>query len=279
MSDAQKQFWSGETGAKWVAEHASFDALMAPVLDGLLERAGITPGSHVLDVGCGTGQSTCRAAALTGPTGHVTGVDISAPMLAEAATRSGDLAHVRLIEADAATHPFAPAQFDRMISRFGVMFFDDTKAAFAHLRSALKPGASLHIATWGSIARNPWFLEPAQAAKSVLGAPPPVDPDAPGPFALRDGPKTCAMLTAAGFTDVAVDTRDLELTPLGRLEEVCAFAVSGGPPKRTMDHFNAGPEAGLRIADALAPVFAKHYSQGQLRIPAEINFFAAKAPH
>ncbi|MFK7870299.1 MAG: class I SAM-dependent methyltransferase [Roseobacter sp.] len=274
----QQTFWNGDAGGTWVAQQKAFDALMQPVLDTLWQKASLAPGATVLDIGCGTGASVLQAAQQVGPDGHVTGVDISAPMLALAATRTKCAQNITLMQADAATHTFEGAGFDHLISRFGVMFFGDTTAAFRHILNSLRPGAKVTFATWGAIEMNPWFTLSAKAAKTVLGAPPAVDPDDPGPFALRDRAKTTDMLASAGFADVSAVKEDLHLTPAGTRDQAAAFAVSAGPPKRTMDHFNATPEDGAKITAVLTELFAPFVTPQGLRIPAEINFFSARAP-
>ena len=183
----QEEFWTRNAGPTWVAQEHDLDQLLSPVLDLVLENADLLQGHKVLDIGCGTGQSTLRAGAEVGHTGHVLGADISSTMMARAAQRAADLPQVGFALADAEVYPFAPAQFDRTISRFGVMFFTDTTAAFRNIARAMKPGGKISFATWGQTQANPWFTLPASIAKAELGAPPKTDPDAPGPFALRDG--------------------------------------------------------------------------------------------
>jgi ubiquinone/menaquinone biosynthesis C-methylase UbiE len=115
----------------------------------LLERAAIRPGERVIDVGCGSGATTLAAAPLVGAQGSVLGVDVSEPMLAVARRRAAGLGNVRFVAADAQTHAFEPGAQDLVLSRFGVMFFDDPPRAFASLRRALRPGGRLCFVCWG----------------------------------------------------------------------------------------------------------------------------------
>lgn len=270
----QHSFWNGEAAGKWVTLQRDFDALMQPVLDALLDRAALAPGARVLDIGCGTGQSTLQAAKLIGPSGRVTGIDISAPMLDLARDRTRDLAHVSLLEADAANH-FFESRFDHAISRFGVMFFDNTTAAFTNIRKSLALNAKATFATWAPFSENPWFTLPALAAKSVLGAPPPVDPDAPGPFALREIAATCDKLKAAGFDDVDGHRMDVMLTPVGTTIDAVRFALSVGPAARCIAHFEATPAQVGHVEAALADALHGFESAEGLCIPAAINLFQA----
>lgn len=165
-----------------------------------LLRAAAQVGSHdrVLDIGCGTGQST-REAARAAVTGSAVGVDVSAPMLERARQLSDDqgLTNVTFQQADAQVHPFPPSHFDLCISRFGTMFFADPVAAFTNIGRALRPGARLVLLVWQERDRNEW----ATAIRQTFTAAP-ATPRGPDPFSLADPTATEDILTAAGFTDV-----------------------------------------------------------------------------
>jgi SAM-dependent methyltransferase len=153
----------------------------------------IQAGDHVLDVGCGAGQTT-RDAARAATDGQVVGVDISERMLEQA--RRTSLPNTTYLPADAAVHDFPPASFDVCISRFGTMFFADPVAAFANLRRALRPGGRLVLLVWQPRDANEW----ADAIPSALGGTPSDD----SPFTLGDADRTRDLLTAAGFTGLHV---------------------------------------------------------------------------
>lgn len=160
--------------------------------------ARVGPHDHVLDIGCGTGQST-REAARAAVDGSALGVDLSAPML-ERARRLGDdqgLANVTFQEADAQVHPFPPERFDLCISRFGTMFFADPVAAFTNIGRALRPAARLVLLVWQERDRNEW----ATAIRRSLTAAS-ATPRGPNPFSLADPAVTEGILAAAGFADV-----------------------------------------------------------------------------
>lgn len=161
--------------------------------------ARVGPHDRVLDIGCGTGQST-REAARAATDGHATGVDVSAPMLERARELAAGqgLTNISFLEADAQVHRFPPASFDLGISRFGTMFFADPVVAFSTVGRALRPGARLVLLVWQERDRNEW----ATAIRGALtpGSTAPRGPDA---FSLADPAVTGGVLTAAGFTDVA----------------------------------------------------------------------------
>src|SRR5215475_15756221 len=139
-NEAEVTYWNSAGGRRWVERQQSQDIVLGPILQATLERAQLQQGECVVDVGCGTGASSITLAECVGPSGHVLGVDVSAPMLARAAERLPPGAPIKLARADATTFQFQPASFDLLFSRFGVMFFAEPARAFANLRAALKPG-------------------------------------------------------------------------------------------------------------------------------------------
>ncbi|MDP9334095.1 MAG: class I SAM-dependent methyltransferase [Actinomycetota bacterium] len=135
-NERQTEQWNGVESNHWVEKAERYDRQLAPFADMLFERLTLAGTDRVLDIGCGCGATTITAAAQAQ---RAVGIDLSGPMLAVARNRAADagLANVEFVEADAQVHRFVPASFDVVVSRFGVMFFDDPTAAFANLRGAL----------------------------------------------------------------------------------------------------------------------------------------------
>jgi SAM-dependent methyltransferase len=168
-------------------------------------RAALLIGQadRVLDIGCGTGQTT-RDAARAAASGSVLGVDISEEMVERARRRSAEegVLNVAFERGDAQIHPFPAAHFDLIVSRFGTMFFADPVAAFSHIARAARPGARLVMLVWQSADRNEW----ATAIRQALGV---SDPPTSGldPFSMADPAVVRSVLGKAGFVDV--DTADV----------------------------------------------------------------------
>ena len=268
----QADYWSGQAGDLWVQQQALLDAQMLPVLNGVLARANLTPGLSVLDVGCGTGDSTLAAAQAVGPTGRVIGADISPAMLALAKSRAQGMDQVTFDCADMATHHFEGAGFDRVISRFGVMFFADSVAAFTNIAAAMKPGAQMVFASWGRIEMNPWFTLPANVVKAEIGAAPKADPDAPGPFAFRDIAKVKGILRDAGLANVQGTAVDMRFTLPGGAPQIAKLSTFVGPAGRALAHFNCDESERQSLLPKLTQAFAAFPDEA---VPAEINFFTA----
>ncbi|MBO9410682.1 MULTISPECIES: class I SAM-dependent methyltransferase [unclassified Ruegeria] len=280
-NEEQAEFWGNSpSGAKWLTYEDQMDALLAPVLDLVLERAALQPGQRVLDIGCGTGASTILAAQAVGPDGHVLAADFSQPFLKRAAERAQTNSHANIgfQFADAQTHPFEEGDRDILISRFGVMFFEDTVAAFANMARALKPGGRMCFAAWGPLSGNPWFRLPHIAATERLGTPPKVDRNAPGPLAFHDQDRVSGLLAEAGLTDITVDAVPLTLPVRGTLEDSAALCTRIGPAARVIAHFDGTPEDVAAIRQAVAEEFRPYATGDVVEIPALINLFQARRP-
>lgn len=201
----QARAWDGEEGAYWAAHDEHFDRAVARHHARLMAAAEIGTTERVLDIGCGTGQTT-RDAARIAHAGSALGVDLSAAMIEVARRRAAEqhVDNVRFEQVDAQVHPFGAGAFDLVVSRTGTMFFGDLVAAFVNIGRAVRTGARLAMLTWQGALGNEWLreLSGAMAAGRELPAPP---PDAPGPFALSEPDRIRTVLTVAGFTDIELD--------------------------------------------------------------------------
>jgi SAM-dependent methyltransferase len=199
----QETLWNGAAGRAWVEAQALLDQVLRPLEQPLVDAVA---GERVLDVGCGTGATT-RAVARR--IGACTGIDISEPMIAAARERARrDDVPARFIRADAQTHDFAPERFDTVISRFGVMFFDDPVSAFANLRSTAD--GALCCLTWRDAAENPFMTTAERAARPLLPDLPAREPDAPGQFAFADREHVAGILRASGWAGIDLQPVDVE---------------------------------------------------------------------
>jgi SAM-dependent methyltransferase len=209
----QTALWNGSAGHAWVDAQAVLDQMFEPFEALLVEAATAESAGAVLDVGCGTGATTLAVARRLGARGHATGADISGPMIAVARARAErEGLPATFIHADAQVHAFEPARFDAIISRFGVMFFDDPVEAFANLRRASQDEARLQCIVWRSAAENPFMTTAERAAAPLLPSLPPRRPDGPGQFAFADRDRVHTILEASGWGDIDLQAIDVECT-------------------------------------------------------------------
>src|SRR5215207_3914338 len=209
VNRAQQDYWETDGPRQYQQFGDTNEALLAPAGQAMLDAAKLRPGERVLDVGCGYGTSTLEAEERVAPTGRVVGVDISAAMLQGARQRVvvAGLDDIELLHADAQTHEFAAGSFDAVISRFGLMFFDDPTSAFGNLARALRPGGRLAFVCPQDPMKSEWVAVAFGAAIAVVGHPPELgNPGAPGAFALADPDRMSHLLADAGFRDMHLDT-------------------------------------------------------------------------
>lgn len=276
----QVEFWESATGRKWIEQQEDLDALLAGVLDHLLAKADIRRGQSVLDIGCGTGASVLAVSEFVGPDGSVEGLDIASQMLECARQRLQDagIDNARLTKADAQVHPFEPLAFDHVVSRFGVMFFDDPVAAFANIARTVKPGGRLTLACWASMDENPWFAVPRIAAMARLGHVAPLDPTAPGPMAFEDTARVIGLFQQAGLPDARAEVVNLSLLPNGGLKDVAHMATSVGPALRIMKTMKGTEADAQAIAAEVATAFEKYVTPEGVRVPARLNYYSVLVP-
>lgn len=213
-NEQMRDLWHDSAGG-WVAHRDLFEAELAGFAEALLAAASPGPGDRVLDVGCGTGGVLQRAVE-QGAVG--VGVDISPGMIAAATAL---VPEARFLVADAQTEDLVPlGPFHIVVSRFGVMFFDDPVAAFANIRRATDPDGRLAFVCWRGIEENPMFTLGTSVLLEALGSDPAAlpPPGAPGPAAFADPSLVREVLGDSGWTDVDVTPLDVE----------CDYGFDGG---------------------------------------------------
>jgi ubiquinone/menaquinone biosynthesis C-methylase UbiE len=206
LAAEQAAFWNGPGGQTWLASYERIQRSIAGFSADVLAAAAARPGEQVLDVGCGTGETTAELAHAVGAAGRVLGVDISEVLVS--AARAQDLPNAVFEVGDAAAFSFESSALDLVFSRFGVMFFAAPVPAFRNLRRALKPSGRLVFLCWRRPEENPWALVPMRAAAPFL---PPMErpgPEDPGQYSFGDKARVERILREAGFADLVIRPLD-----------------------------------------------------------------------
>lgn len=232
----ETEYWNGDAGQCWVRNQARVDSFLAPVTAAVFERAQVTRGTKVVDVGCGCGVTSLDLGRRVGPDGAVLGLDVSAPMLERARQRLPVDLRVEFVLDDAATHRFAHQAYDLLFSRFGVMFFGDPAAAFANMRSALRRGGRVVFACWRDRHENPWMMLPLQAAYEHVPRLPRPEAEDPGAFSFASEARVRRILGDAGFVDITLERLDLTLDLADKrgVEDALSFAIEIGATNRAI---------------------------------------------
>src|SRR3954464_14616999 len=203
--EAQHKNW--DSAAVGWKEWSEFnDSADRHISERLVELAGVHPGSRVLDVAAGYGEPALTAARKAGPDGHVVATDISAEMLAfgrERAAAAG-AANLEFVESEASTLDFPEGSFDAAVSRWGIIFEPEAEVTAARIRSFLKPGGRMAIASWGTPPEAPMISLPMMAVLGHLQQPPP-PPGTPGPLSRPTPEAISAILGGGGFSGIEVE--------------------------------------------------------------------------
>ena len=265
--------WQSRVGQNWAAMYRQTDRSFAGLTARLLERIERLPGDCVLDVGCGAGE-VALAVARSRPQAQVTGIDLSADLIAVARERAGQRSNVALAAADATSFvPDAPP--DLIVSRHGVMFFADPVAGLGHLRQIAAPAAELVFSCFRGAAENPW----ASAVGGLLShSPPPPPADyAPGPFAFADTDFVRGVLSEAGWQDIGFEAVDYAYVagqgddPVADAE---AFFARIGPFAQALRSASVDQQEGLR--QRLRALLARYVNGDLVVFPAAAWIVSAR---
>jgi ubiquinone/menaquinone biosynthesis C-methylase UbiE len=258
--------WTGTASCAWVEAQALIDRVLQPFEDVLVEVVSSSGARKVLDVGCGTGSTARAVSRLLGNAGRCLGNDISEQMIDAArmlAEREG--ASASFVCADAQTHAFEPAAFDMIMSRFGVMFFDDSVQAFENLRRAARAGGELRFIVWRGPEENPFMTAAERAAAPLLSNLPPRRPDEAGQFGFADARRVHSILEKSGWREIDIRAIDLPCTLPEK--ELIRYGTRFGPVGRVLQEVDAQTRA--QVASVVRAAFDP-YVQG-----AEAHFTAA----
>lgn len=248
----QIEYWNGPAGDKWARLADTQDAMLAALGAAAMNACDIQPGHAVLDVGCGSGTTTIELARRVGDEGRVLGIDISTPMLdvGRARIEAQAVDGVTFENRDVAAYQFEKNSFDRAFSRFGVMFFIDPVLAFTNIRSCLKPGGRLAFVCWQARDKNPWIDIPFQIALRHVPAPPPADPEAPGPLAFANADRVQKILSDAGFGEIVTEPLETPVPLESGVPETAKKLLEVGPVARLLG--DASDDAKARIEAELS---------------------------
>ena len=196
------QGWQ-ESAAYWEKYQDVIRQMFSPITRAMIDEAGISEGSIVLDVAGGTGEPSMTIAEVAGPRGAVTCTDITAEMVSAAKREAGRrrLTNIEFCECSAEQLPFETATFQAVVCRLGAMFFPDPLAAFVELLRVARPDSAVTLAVWRGPEFNPFFRVISDIVGRYIDSPPQPE-DAPGAFRFAKPGVAAGLLERAGAAHV-----------------------------------------------------------------------------
>lgn len=272
---AEAASWNAGRGSVWADLQIMLDRLFLPFERILTETVEVGRTLDVLDIGCGAGATTLALANRLAPSGRCIGLDVSVRLIEVARRRAAEagIGNAEFVIGDAQRHAFRPEMFDAVVSRFGVMFFDDPEIAFANIRGGARDGARLTFIVWRDPADNPFMTAAERAVAPLLGLTAGPERDAPGQFALADADRMRAILTAAGWRGIDIQPLDIPCRLTG--EELAVYARRMGRIGMILPDLDEGRRGAAEAA--LDQAFAPYLSGNTARFDAACWIVRAQA--
>lgn len=273
----QGKFWNEEPGLSWVENDRLMSERLETISQLLLDNLDLRPSGRILDIGCGGGGTTLALAKRAPPSAQITGLDISKPLLDLAAQKCADHENINFVLADAQAHRFALQKFDTVISRFGVMFFENPVKAFQNIKSALTVEGRLHFVCWAPLEENEFFYAPLQAALQHTDQPFIAPGRAPGPLAFSDAAYLRSLLEEAGFQQIEIAKTPTRITTKDSPEEDAKLLMQIGLATRIMTLAEMGEAERAEVFRSMLAQSAARQKDGKISYDATIYIVAARA--
>lgn len=267
--------WAAGRGDKWLAQINQMEAMLAPVDAPLIDCLGLRGGREVADLGCGGGGTTLAVAAAADADACIYGYDVSPSLVAHAAARGAALRSRAQFAVGDSTTLTVDKPLDRIVSRFGTMFFAQPASAFANIASLLVPGGGIALAVWGPAVDNRWMSIVRETVTKFMTLPA-TPADAPGPMRYGDVDQLRILLTAASFRAITITDWRADLAIGGGLQPRAAakFAIASMSAADALAH--EGSALVERVTDALTIELEAHSVGGVVKLPARVHLVSAK---
>ena len=275
INDEQYEYWNKGIGQKWVKEDNSLNERFAILTKEFFSRANINKNEKVLDIGCGGGITSFEASKLVGKDGYVLGADISEILLDLAKKNYSNIENLEFKYCDVQNYKFKKNIFSKVISRFGVMFFENPIVAFRNIYNSIQDGGSLHFVCWTNILENEFFTAAANIIIKHLNKEFPQVTRAPGPFAFSEKKYVKQILNASGFKDIKVDKIYTSISTYDDSKKDGELLFNIGLAGRLLAEENLSEEELSKIKNKIIEMAQKRQIDGKINYKACLNFVSA----
>ena len=275
INNEQYDYWNSGIGQKWVKEDNSLNERFAILTKEFFSRASINKNDKVLDIGCGGGITSFEASKLVGKDGYVLGADISEILLDLAKKNYSNIENLEFKYCDVQNYKFKKNIFSKVISRFGVMFFENPIVAFRNIYNSIQDGGSLHFVCWTNILENEFFTAAANIIIKHLNKEFPQVTRAPGPFAFSEKKYVKQILNASGFKNIKVDKIYTSISTYDDSKKDGELLFNIGLAGRLLAEENLSEEELSKIKNKIIEMTQKRQIDGKINYKACLNFVSA----
>ena len=275
INDEQFEYWNKGIGQKWVKEDNSLNERFAILTKEFFARTNINKNEKVLDIGCGGGITSFEASKLVGKDGYVLGADISEILLDLAKKNYSNIENLEFKYCDVQNYKFKKNIFSKVISRFGVMFFENPIVAFRNIYNSIQDGGSLHFVCWTNVLENEFFTAAANIIIKHLNKEFPQVTRAPGPFAFSEKKYVKQILNASGFKNIKVDKIYTSISTYDDSKKDGELLFNIGLAGRLLAEENLSEEELSKIKNKIIEMAQKRQIDGKINYKACLNFVSA----
>ena len=275
INDEQYEFWNKGIGQKWVKEDNSLNERFAILTKEFFSRVNIKKSDKVLDIGCGGGITSFEASKIVGKYGYVLGADISKILLDLAKKNFSSIKNLEFKYCDVQNYNFKKNIFSKVISRFGVMFFENPIVAFKNIYNSIQDGGSLHFVCWTNVMENEFFTAAANIIIKHLNKEFPKVTRSPGPFAFSEEKYIKQILDSSGFKNIKVDKVYTSLSTNDDAAKDGELLFKIGLAGRLLSEENLSEEELSNIKDKIIAMSKNRQVDGKITYRACLNFVSA----
>ena len=275
VNDEQFEFWNEGIGKKWVEEDDSMNERLSILTKELFLRSNINRNDKILDIGCGGGQTSFEASDMVGENGYVVGADISKILLDLAKSKYANTKNLEFKYCDVQNYEFRENSFNKVISRFGVMFFENPIEAFKNIYNSIQEGGSLNFVCWTNVMENEFFTDPTNIIIKHLNKEFPEITRAPGPLAFSEADYVKEILVSSQFKNVKVEKVYSSISTNDSAEKDGDLLLKLGLGGRLLADANLSKKELSVIRDEMVEISQKRLKNGKITYKACLNYVSA----
>jgi ubiquinone/menaquinone biosynthesis C-methylase UbiE len=275
VNDEQFEFWNEGIGKKWVEEDDSMNERLSILTKELFLRSNINRNDKILDIGCGGGQTAFEASEMVGENGYVIGADISKILLDLAKSKYANTKNLEFKYCDVQNYEFRENSFNKVISRFGVMFFENPIEAFKNIYNSIQEGGSLNFVCWTNVMENEFFTDPTNIIIKHINKEFPEITRAPGPLAFSEEDYVKEILMSSKFKNVKIEKVYSSISTNDSAEKDGALLLKLGLGGRLLADANLSKKELSIIRDEMVEISQKRQKNGKITYKACLNYVSA----